>query len=244
VTVPASSWPAARTIFLAGASSGIGRESALHLARDGHRLALSARGTARLEDLRRELAGGGADAVIVPADLRRPEEAEAAARSAAALLGPIDTLVYSAGSARFAAVAETSDALWREMLGGNLDGLFHCVRALLPGFRALGRGHVVAVLFIAARQGFAGSAAYSAAKFGALGFLESLRAETRREGIHVTAVLPGATDTPLWDGISGEWDRSRMMKPEQVARVLASALRETTTGMVEEIRVLPTDGVL
>ena len=229
-----------RTIFLTGASSGIGRESALHLARDGHRLALCARRGELLEDLCHALSGSESDHFAAPADVRRPAEVESAVRRAEERLGPIDTLVYVAGTARFTPVEETTDEIWREMMGANLDGLFHTVRVLLPRFRR----HGVTVLSIAARHGFAGSSAYTAAKFGALGFLEALRAETRRDRIHVTAVLPGATDTPIWDEVGGDWNREKMMQPEQVARVLASVLRDTTSGMIEEIRILPIGGSL
>jgi NADP-dependent 3-hydroxy acid dehydrogenase YdfG len=239
-----SPWPAVRTVFLTGASSGIGRATAIRLAHDGHRLALCARRADRLEALAREIPGAAGDRVTVAADVTDPGQVEAAVRAAEARLGLLDTLVYSAGAARFTRVEETTDAIWREMMGANLDGILHTVRALLPGFRRLGRGHVIAVLSVAARHAFPNSSAYTAAKFGALGFLESLRAETRREGIHVTAVLPGATDTPIWDGLGAGWDRGKMMPPEQVARVLASALRDTGAGMIEEIRVLPVEGSL
>lgn len=239
-----SAWPARRTILLTGASSGIGRETALHLARDGHRLALCARRADRLEALRREIGGEPGDHPAVPADVTDPAQVEAAVRNAEEGLGPLDTLVYCAGAARFTRVEETTDSIWREMMGANLDGLLFAVRALLPSFRRIGRGHVVAVLSVAARQAFPGSSAYTAAKFGALGFLESLRAETRGEGIHVTTVLPGATDTPIWDNLGSGWNRAKMMQPEQVARVIAAALRDTTTGMLEEIRVMPVEGSL
>jgi short-subunit dehydrogenase len=233
-----------RRILLTGASSGIGRELALHLAREGHRLALSARRAPLLADLAREFVPEAPMPLLLPCDVTNPAAVEAAVQKAQCEMGPLDTLVYSAGAARFDTVEETTDEVWSRMLSVNLTGLFHAVRAVLPLFRANGRGHILAVLSISSRVAYPRSAAYTAAKFGALGFIDSLRAELRPAGIHVTAVLPGATDTPIWDDIGGTFDRSRMMRPEQVARLITSALRETTSGMVEEIRVGPVGGAL
>ena len=236
--------PPERTVLLVGASSGIGRALAIELAREGHRLALVARGRERLEHLRDSLAGGWDRHLALACDLSDARAAGELVPSAEAALGPLDTLIYSAGAARFDPVVETSDESWDLMLRANLTGLFHAVRAVLPGFQARGRGQLVAILSIASRHAFAGSSAYTASKFGALGFIESVRAEVRAYGIHVTAVLPGATDTPLWDALGSSWDRTKMMPPEEVARVVASALRTGPGAMLEEIRILPGAGAL
>lgn len=237
-------FPASRRVFLTGASSGIGLEIARHLARDGHHLALSARREAELREAAAALSGGQSGPLVLPCDVTDSEALTRTVARAEREMGPLDTLVYSAGGARFAPLEETTDAIWDEMLAANLTGLFYCTRAIVPYFRERGRGQLVFLLSIASRVAFPGSTAYTAAKHGALGFVDSLRAEVRGFGIHVTSVLPGATDTHLWDDIGGDFDRSRMMQPEQVARVVASALRETTSGMIEEIRIGPVGGAL
>jgi NAD(P)-dependent dehydrogenase (short-subunit alcohol dehydrogenase family) len=231
-----------RTIFLTGASSGIGRQLALTLAAEGHTLALLARREALLVDLARALPGGTEKHLVLPADVGRAQAVEAAVERAEARLGPLDTVIYCAGSARIAPVEETGDDLWNETLAANLSGLFYTARAVVPRLKERGKGHFVAILSISSKQAFPGWSAYTAAKFGALGFIECLRAEVRKAGIHVTAVFPGATDTPIWDGLGSGWDRSRMMQPEQVARLVSAALRETSSGMCEEIRVAPVRG--
>lgn len=230
---------APRKIFLTGASSGIGRETARHLAGEGHRLALFARRETELRALALELG-----AVALVGDVTDRPAVDRAVAQAARELGGLDTLVYAAGSARFHSVEATSADEWREMMGANLDGLFHVTQAILPLLLEAPRAQVVAILSIASRVVFGGSAAYTAAKHGALGFLDSLRVEVRGRGVHVTAVLPGAVDTPLWDKIEGEWDRARMMEAEQVARVITALFRDTTSGMIEEIRVGPVAGSL
>jgi NAD(P)-dependent dehydrogenase (short-subunit alcohol dehydrogenase family) len=181
---------------------------------------------------------------VAPADVTDPASLSSALDTAETGLGPLDTLLYVAGAAVFARVERTTDEDWRRMLDANLTGLFHAVRAVVPRFRARCRGHIVAVLSMSARSAFPGCSAYTAAKFGALGFLESVREEVRTAGIHVSVVLPGATDTPIWDGLGEGWDRAKMMPASQVASVIASVLRGTDHGVVEEVRVMPATGVL
>jgi NADP-dependent 3-hydroxy acid dehydrogenase YdfG len=236
--------PGSRTVFLTGASSGIGRATALRLAREGHRLALCSRRAPLLESLVLQLKGGAARHAVVPGDVTDPASVTAALNAAEAALGPLDTLLQAAGAAIFAKVEETTDDAWRRMLDANLTGLFHAVRAVVPRFRERRRGQIVAVLSVSSRTAFPGCSAYTAAKFGALGFLESVRAEVRAAGIHVSVILPGATDTPIWDGLGEGWDRAKMMPASQVAAVIASVLRDTGSGLVEEVRVMPTGGAL
>lgn len=234
----------ARAILLAGASSGIGRALAVRLAGDGHRLALAARNEGRLGEVLASLPGDPGRHIARSCDLGDATATANLVAAAEAAIGPLDTLIHSAGAARFEPVVETSDATWDLMLRANLTGLFHAIRAVLPGFLARRRGHVVAVLSIASRQAFPGSAAYTASKHGALGLLDSLRAEVRGRGVHVTAVLPGATDTPLWDALGDGWDRTKMMPVEAVAGAIAATLASGSSAMLEEIRILPPDGAL
>lgn len=230
-----------RRILVIGASSGIGAETARHLARDGHRLVLSARRRAELETLAAELPGS---AVVIPFDAADETAVESAIPLAWSALGSIDAVVFAAGAARFFPVERTSRELFEEMLRSNATALFLVARALLPRFRAAKAGHFVGLLSVASRHAFGGSSAYTAAKHAALGFLDSLRVEARGDGIQVTSILAGATDTPLWDGIEGEWDRASMMGAEQVARVVAGIFRDSSSGTLEEIRVAPIRGAL
>ena len=96
-------------------------------------------------------------------------------------------------------------------------------------------GRLVVVSSIAGRSGFPEWSAYSAAKFGVLGFAEAIRAELRPRKIRVTAVIPGAVDTPLWDGVPGEWNRDSMLQPADVARAIVR--------LVEDPDYLSTDEV-
>jgi NAD(P)-dependent dehydrogenase (short-subunit alcohol dehydrogenase family) len=110
--------------------------------------------------------------------------------------------------------------------------------------REAGAGTLVAILSVAARRVFPGWSAYCASKWGLLGLVETLRAELAGSGVRVLALTPGATATPLWNAIEGEWDRSRMIPPGEVARALLWALEAGERVQIEEIRLQPPGGDL
>ena len=152
---------------------------------------------------------------------------------AAALTGRIDVVVCSAGVARVAPFLQLSVADWEETVASTLTGTFLTCRAAVPHMEAGGR--LVVLSSIAGRSGFPEWSAYSAAKFGVLGFAEAIRAELRPRRIRVTAVIPGAVDTTLWNDVPGEWNRESMLQPADVARAIVR--------LVEDPDYLSTDEV-
>jgi NAD(P)-dependent dehydrogenase (short-subunit alcohol dehydrogenase family) len=110
--------------------------------------------------------------------------------------------------------------------------------------KAAGRGRLVPILSTAATRGFPGWSAYCASKWGLRGLVAALRAELAGSGVLLTAVYPGATDTAIWDEVPGEWDRSRMVPVEEVARALVYALDVEPPALVEEIHLGPAGGSL
>jgi NAD(P)-dependent dehydrogenase (short-subunit alcohol dehydrogenase family) len=152
---------------------------------------------------------------------------------AAAISGRIDVVVCAAGVARVAPFLELSLADWEDTLGSTLTGTFLVARESVRHMEAGGR--IVVLSSIAGRSGFPQWSAYSAAKFGVLGFAEAIRAELRGAGIRVTAVIPGAVDTSLWDSVPGEWNRASMLQPDDVARAIVR--------LVEDPDYLSTDEV-
>src|SRR5205085_3734486 len=139
-------------------------------------------------------------------------------------------------------VADLPLDLWRDVLDTNLTGMFLVTRAVLP---LMQRGAtIVNNLSIAATRVFAGSAAYNASKHGALGFTNTLREELREKGIRVIALLPGATDTAIWNTLWPEAPRKKMMQPETVAQALVNALILPAESTVEELVIMPSAGTL
>ena len=108
----------------------------------------------------------------------------------------------------------------------------------------LGGGDIVNVLSIAAVVGLPRAAAYSASKAGALGLTRSLNAEFRSQGIRISALIPGATDTPLWDSSDSDIDRGRMLRSEDVSQTVLWMLQTPRTASIDEIHLMPSEGIL
>jgi short-subunit dehydrogenase len=186
----------ARRALVTGAASGIGRATALELARRGARALLAdvnAEGLARAKE---EAHAFGADVQTHVLDVA---DAGAVDALAARVLedGPIDLLVNNAGVAVVAPFACTAPADWEWILGVNLHGTLRLTRALLPAMTARHDGHVVVVASMAGLVGAPGMVAYSTTKFALVGFAEALRLELADAGVGVTVVCPGYVRTNL-----------------------------------------------
>jgi len=227
--------------FITGGSGGIGAATARAFAAAGARVALAARDTNGLAAVARTI---GDAATTHRCDVRDPGEVARAVDGAVAALGGIDIVVPAAGLGRFAAVEDTTAEDWREIVEVNLTGTFLVFRATLPHVRRA-RGHLFAIASIAATRPFVQSAAYCAAKAGVRALAAVVAEETRGQGVRVTTIVPGAVDTPFWDRAGGtELDRSRMLRPEDVARSILHAAGEPSRTSIDEIVIMPPEGVL
>lgn len=226
--------------IISGAGSGIGREIALALARRGHRLALVGR---RRGPLERTLAEAGGEGLALPADVCDASALDDVSRAALAL-GPPEVVVAAAGAASVVSFLEAEPVEFERVVEVNLFGAARLLRAFLPAMVESGRGALVPILSVAARQVFPGWSAYAASKWGLLGLVETLRLELAGSGVRVIALTPGATDSPLWNGLPGSWDRTRMIPAVEVARALVWALDAGDAVAIEEIRMRPPGGDL
>jgi NADP-dependent 3-hydroxy acid dehydrogenase YdfG len=225
---------------VSGASSGIGAAAARALTAAGARVALAARDRAALDALSRDLAGS----VVAPCDVREDRSVAAAAASAAEALGGIDIVVTAAGVGRFGDVDSFSVKDWDLVFDVGLRGTFLVVQAALPHVPPEG-GDVITISSIAAVHPFAGSAAYCAMKAGVRSFAQVLAAERRAKGLRVTNMVVGSVDSPFWDRAGGtELARDRMLRPEDVGRAVAWAAAQPAGTSVDEIVLMPKDGIL
>jgi NAD(P)-dependent dehydrogenase (short-subunit alcohol dehydrogenase family) len=203
---------AGRAALVTGAARGIGRATALALARQGADVALldiarpdaipqAGYRLASAEDLAeavRQVAATGARALPLAADIRDRAATEAAAGRAAAEFGGLDILVANAGiNVDRGALARIDGEAWQALLDVNLTGTWHTVRAALPGLRQRGGGRIVITTSIQARRGVDNSGAYAATKWGLTGMMKSLALELGPENITVNAVAPTAVDTVM-----------------------------------------------
>lgn len=236
---------AAMRIWITGASSGIGRETALLLAAQGCSLVLSARRETAVSDLAEECRQAGSPrALAAPGDLTEPGVAADAAEMLRDLPGGEGGVVVCAGMARFGPVAESSASDLAEQVALNLLAAMETCRVAVPILLEEGGGAIVTVASVAAVRVFGGAAAYSASKAGLLAFTRSLAEEVRHDGVRVTALVPGSVDTPLWDGKGWSPRREDMLTSRSVAETIAWVLDLPADRVVDELRLMPPKGVL
>ncbi len=209
--------------LVTGASSGIGREIARQLAREGTKVGLVARRASLLEELADEIRELGGEAVPLPCDVRERPAVHAAVSGVVRRHGPIDLLVANAGVGH-SIPAEAFDAeLSEDIIRTNLLGPVYAVEAVLPSMLARSRGHIVGVSSLAAYHGFPMTHAYCASKSALNVFLEGLRAEIADRGIRITTVCPGFVRTPMVVGNSGA--KPFLLEADEAARRILRAVR-------------------
>jgi short-subunit dehydrogenase len=233
-----------RTV-VTGASSGIGRATALLLAKDGHALVLNARREDELRRLAGECLSAGSSAVsVVAGDVSHPATGPQLA-DAVAMSGDGEVvLVNNAGTAAFGPFHELPVETSVRMVEVLLNGAMRATHALLPTMLEEGRGTIVSVVSIAAVQTFSSAEAYCAAKAGLLAFSRSLARDYRPLGVRVTSLVPGAADTALWDAIEGHPDRADMLPPDAVAETIRMVIEAPRDRVFDEIVLTPPKGVL
>jgi len=230
--------------IVTGAGRGIGRAIAEALAREGAAVVLAARTRQQLAEVAAAVKSGGGRALAVPTDVTLDAAVDALVEQAVAELGRVDLLVTAAGVASFGPVAGSKPADWDAMLAVNLRAVMVTCRAVLPVMLHQRRGTILNVASVAAQRFIPGSAAYAATKAGVVVWSRVLREEVRAEGVRVGVLVPGAVDTSLWDTIPGGPDRSRMLRPEEVARAAVLMASMPADASLEEITLLPSAGIL
>jgi NAD(P)-dependent dehydrogenase (short-subunit alcohol dehydrogenase family) len=228
--------------LITGGSQGIGLAIAHALADEGSNLIISGRNRSRLNRAAKELCRK-TQITALACDVRDPVSVKRMFASVVGKYKTLDILINSAGIAHaFRSTAEVPVKEWTDVIATNLTGTFLVTQAALPLMR---RGGAIAnILSMSAKRAFPNLAAYNASKFGALGFTNTLREELREQGIRVIAVLPGSTDTPIWNVLWPEAPRHKMIRAETVAAALVSALKLPPESTVEELAIMPTGGPL
>lgn len=233
-----------RTVVVTGAGQGIGQAVALAFARDGDRVVLAARTTARLQAVADEVRAAGGEPVVVATDVGDAAQVEILAARA----GAADAAVLAAGVAGPIGPAwEVAPGDFEATLRANLTGVFLCARALLPAMVARGRGSVVAIGSMTGKRPLPGRAAYGASKMGLIGLVRSLAWDAGPHGVRVNLVSPGPVAGPRLAAVTDDAGRAallaatplgRFATPEDVAataRFLCSDAAAAITG--EDVNV-------
>jgi uncharacterized protein len=219
-----------RVVVVTGASSGIGRETAVLFARLGARVALVARRRALLEDTAEAVRAAGGAALVAPADVGDARAARASVASVRRAWGRIDVLVNNAGVLRTSTVARLAARDLEAMLRVNLYGPLFVIQAALPTMLRHPGGSIVNVASLAGRRGLTPLGGYCATKFALIGLSEALRTELDANALHVGLVLPGVVETPMVQAVDRaatvpEWPAQLNMPAEWVAAAIALAVR-------------------
>jgi NAD(P)-dependent dehydrogenase (short-subunit alcohol dehydrogenase family) len=190
-----------QVVALMGASSGIGRETALRFAERGARVVVSARSEEGPNSLVEEVRDKGGQATAIPAEVTDFEQVKAVANAAVEKYGRLDTWVHLAAVGLFATFEQTTPEEFARVIDVNLMGQVYGAMAALPHLKREGRGALIHISSVEAKRSFPFHSAYGASKHGIDGFLEALRVELKHEGwpISVTQVMPATINTPFFD---------------------------------------------
>lgn len=229
---------AGRVALVTGGSRGIGAAIAKKLSTLGLRVAIVGRNRAQLEAVANEI-----KAIPILSNVAERGSAEAILAGVRSTLGEVDVLVPNAGVDASHKLADTTDAVWDELLATNVTAVFTLCRAAIPGMIARGRGRVVVVASTAGLAGYPYTSAYCASKHAAVGLVRAIAAEIARTPVTINAVCPGFVDTEMSgrtvDRIAGKTGMStkearatlerlspqqRLITPDEVAHAVAALL--------------------
>jgi NADP-dependent 3-hydroxy acid dehydrogenase YdfG len=239
---------AGRVVAVTGASSGIGKATALHCADAGAAVALAARRADRIEELASEIVAAGGQAIAVATDVTDESQARRFVERTDEAFGRLDALVNSAGVMTLGPADGANTDDWRRTIAVNVFGVLYCIHAALPVMRRQGRGDIVNLSAIGGRMALPGVGIYCLTKFGIGAFSESLRQEVAPLGIRVTLIEPGFVESTEIFGESSQAlqdeMRSRLnvphpLRPEDIAGAVVYALGRPSHVAVNELLIRP-----
>lgn len=237
--------------IVTGASSGIGRATAVALADAGAAVAVAARRTGRLDEVAARIRRDGGSALAVATDVADREAVFALVERAAAEFGPADILVNNAGIMPASPVGDLRLDDWLRMVDVNVKGVLHCIAAALPAMLGRRRGHIVNVGSLAGRRPFPGGTVYAATKFAVRCISAGMQLElSAARGIRITDIQPGVVATELMEhiphtatreGFAQRWRDKKPMDPEDVAAAILYAVAAPAHVNINEILMRPRD---
>lgn len=235
-----------KVVVITGGGSGVGRATALALVQAGAIPVLLGRSTQPLSDAVADLSEAGGTGLGIPADVADEAAISAAFARVVEELGGIDAVILAAGIGKFGNVATYPREDWDATLATNLTGPFICAKAAIPHLQARGGGHIIAISSGAGKQGYPGLAAYSASKFGLMGFMQGLAGEVGPDNIKVSTIVPGSIMTPFGDrpveekrAAAANDPGKKYLEPEDVAEAILYLLRQPARAWTQELNLWP-----
>jgi len=229
-----------QVVLVVGASSGIGRATAVLFAREGARVMAAARRAERLAGLKAEIPS----IETAVADASDPASMERLAAETRERLGPVDILVYNTGTnIKDRALTRLNAKLWDMMVSTNLNGAYYITGAVLPSMRERKSGHIIFVSSISGIVPDVSGAAYQAAKRGLIGLAHAIRVEEREHGIRTCAVCPGLVDTEILENRPvkpGPEILAKALQPGDVAEAILAVAKLPARVAIPELQIMPT----
>jgi serine 3-dehydrogenase len=233
-----------QSVLVVGASSGIGRETAVLFAREGARVMAAARRQERLAELQAQLAKEGHPIEIASADASVASEMEALGKRTIEKFGKVDILVYVTGTnTPDRALTRLTPSIWDMMISVNLNGAFYATHAVLPSMRDAGAGHLIYIASISGIVPDVSGAAYQASKRGMLGLAHAIRVEEKEKGIRTCVICPGLVETEILEKRpvkpSAE-TLAKALQPGDVAEAVLAVAKLPARAVVPEMQLMPT----
>lgn len=235
-----------KTVIITGASSGIGEAVALRLAKSGAAVVLGARRVERLQSLAARIDAEGGRVSAFPCDVTQRTDLEKIAAHALEKFGSIDVLVNNAGVMPISRLDMYDVDGWDRTIDTNIKGVLYAIAAVLPQMKQQKSGHIISIASVAGHKINGGSAVYAASKHSVRVISEALRQEVTKDGIRVTIVSPGATQSELFEKILDPASQKRIegaheiaLPADSVARAIAYAMEEPDEVDINEIIIRP-----
>ena len=223
-----------KTALVTGAGRGIGRAIAIALANTGCKVVVTARTLPEIVAVQEEILAANGQAVAIQADLTRDDDLHSLVQRC----GPVNFLINNAGWGKRAPVVRARVDDWDQTFRLNLRAPMILAKELLPAMIKKGEGAVINIGSVSGKSGEANGAAYSASKFGLIGFTQSLYEEVREQGIKVSVILPGFVDTPMIPPVK-HLDRGKMIQADDVAQAVLFVLNAPATACPVEMTIRP-----
>ncbi|MCK4898258.1 MAG: SDR family NAD(P)-dependent oxidoreductase [Anaerolineales bacterium] len=227
-----------KIVIITGASSGIGRVTAIEMAKRGAHVALAARRQNLLEEVAAEIRAVGQEALVLPTDVTDISQIERLVSEVVNHWGRVDILVSNAGQYIRAPIEKLTIETVQHSMAVNYFAGVNAIIAVLPHMRAQKSGHIVVVTSMDGKIGVPPDAPYVSAKFALTGFASVLRQELRGTGIYVSNIIPGRVETPMIDELRVPWISAKISS-ESVARAIMRAIRKRQAEVI-----IPYRGVL
>lgn len=230
-------------VWITGASSGIGKAAAKEFARTGAKVFITSRRKSELERVNSELKDEKLAVEVFPCNIASSANVEQTAKKILAN-NQIDCLINNAGITSFKLAEENSINEINDIIQTNLLGPIYAIKSVLPSMIKNGGGTIINILSVVTKKVFTRSSAYSASKHGLLGYTNSLREEVRKYNIRIINVVPGATQTAMWNAEMREKYGERMMSADEIAHVIVWLYLQKGNIVTEEIVLRPMLGDL